>query len=280
MKKFFRPILLISAITISLFLSSCKDTTTTPSTEKDSNFPSKTGNYWVYQNILVNGKTKVEDPTQKYIDSTYAMDAIYNVNDTIYKHQTTIDVKNEMQLHAVVVNSFKYQTSKLYSDFSYIFPSQVSMFNIMKGYLGAYNLNDFVVIADYNAVTPWIILPDMTLDSLNLPISGYDVKLSNIHYSITGTKGILLPVTIGTTTVSSTEFIVTHAITADAKLTVSGIPVNFTINLNLIIKSYYAKNYGLVKKILEPASITVPLLGDVNLTDGYNTTLLRYNVQK
>jgi hypothetical protein len=280
MKKFFRPILLISTITISLFLSSCKDTTTTPSTEKDTNFPSKVGNYWVYQNILVNGKTKVEDPTQKYIDSTYAMDAIFNVNDTVYKHKTTIDVKNEMQLNAVVINSFKYQAGKLYSDFAYIFPSQVSMFNTMKGYLGAYNLNDFVVIADYNAITPWIILPDMTLDSLNLPISGYNVKLSNIHYKITGTKGILLPVTIGTTTVNSTEFIVTHSITADAKLTVSGIPVNFTINLNLIIKSYYAKNYGLVKKILEPASIAVPILGDVNLTDGYNTTLLRYNIQK
>lgn len=276
MKKFFSPLLLISVIAMGLLVSSCKDTPTIPSTEQESNFPSEIGNYWVYQNILVDGTTKVEDPSQKYIDSTYALEVVKNVNDTIYKHKTTIDVKNEMQLNATVINSFKYQNSKLYSDFSYIFPSQVPMFNTMKGYLNSYNLTDMIVIGDYKAILPWIILPEITLDSLNLPISGYDVKLSNIRYSISGAKGIALPVTIGTKTVSSTEFIVTHLIQANA--TLSGIPIG-TLNVNMVIKSYYAKNYGLVKKVLEPASVVIPVLGNVALSDGYNTTLLRYKIK-
>ncbi|MEI6091677.1 MAG: hypothetical protein WCR42_14570 [bacterium] len=281
MKKFLSPLLLISVITMGLFLTSCKDTPTVPSlTEQETNFPSETGNYWVYQNILVDKTTKVEDPTQKYIDSVYATEAIYGANDTIYKHKTTIDVKNEMQLNATVINSFKYQNSKLNADLSYIFPSQVSIFNTMKSFLGGYNLTDMIVIADYKAILPWVILPEIKFDSINLPISSYNVKLSNIRYTINGAKGITTPVVVGTQTVNATEFIVTHNIKADAILTVSGIPLNFPIDLNLLIKSYYAKNYGLVKKVLEPASVAVPVMGTVPLTDGYNTTLLRYNIKQ
>jgi hypothetical protein len=278
MKKFFSPLLLISVITMGLFLTSCKDNPTDPISEQESNFPSEVGNYWVYQNILVDGTTKVEDPSQKYIDSVYAYEVVKNVADTIYKHRTVVDVKNEMDLNATVLNSYKYQNSKLFGDVAYIFPSQVSMFNMMKGLMGS-ALTDMIVIADYKAISPWIILPEITLDSLNLPISGYDVKLSNIRYSIAGAKGLTTPVVIGAKTVSAQEFIVTHNIKADAKITFNGFPVNLPLDVNLIIKSYYAKNYGLVKKILEPTSIGLGVLGNVALTDGYNTTLIRYSIK-
>ncbi len=275
MKKFLSPVLLISVLAISLFLSSCKDTPTNPITEQESNFPSKIGNYWVYQNILVDGTTKIEDPTQKYIDSVYAFEMVKNVADTVYKHRTVIDVKNEMSLNATVITSFKYQGDKLYADFSYIFPSQVSMFNTMKSFMGS-TLTNMIIIADYKAVMPWVILPEMTLDSISLPMSGVAVKLSKIRYSITGAKGLNSSINIGAKTVNATEFIITHSIKANANM--NGIPIG-ELSVNLVIKSYYAKNYGLVKKVLEPASVPIPLMGNIALTDGYNTTLLRYSIK-
>ncbi len=266
--RFLKSILLLSA-TISFFLlSSCSDDTTTNPTDNANYFPSKSGNFWVYESVTKND----QDQDVKTVDSTVSTGVETKLSKQASVYKNFVDGQSTTTSYDYVDNQ------KLFQLIAGFLPDQSTL-----GFPLPLEVPDaWALMADMNATAGWDIatipLTDLQID---LPGTG-PIKIKSGNIKFTGLKGGKSDVTAAGKTFSAQEFTINSIFTSVISITYNGFPIDVNLNFTITTKRYYADKVGLVKSTALPTTISAKALGTVEVFKrefkGSTSTLLRYNV--
>jgi len=256
-------IALLCCIASTLILASCSSSTT-PAPDKNY-FPLTVGNSWTYDGV----ETEDKSGTATDIDSTK------------YTSTTTVDAALTYQGKSAY--RMVRVTSDGTKDTSYISKSGSQMYSYIAlnpgdgGGAGAVGDVDFgsrwMLVADYNA-TSWTIL-DTTITNIPFDVGGGTILTGKAGVKISGSKGSVVSISVGTETVQAQEFTMTVGMTITITVPLLGDQV---IPINVIQKTYVAENIGIVKTETLPFSITA--VGNTSASNGNRETLKTYEVVK
>ncbi len=265
--RLLRSFLAITALFAFIVLTSCSDDTTNPTNSSDY-FPSKAGNFWVYETVTKDDK----DVEIKTTDSTVAMGVETKLSKQASVNKNFVDGK-------LSTTSYEYVDSqKLYQLLAGFLPAESTL-----GFPLPLEIPDaWALMADANATTGWDIAT-IPLDNMEIDIPGTGlVKIKSGNIKFAGLKGGKMDVTAAGKTMSAQEFTINSIFTSTISVTFQGVPIDVSLNFTITTKRYYADKVGLVKSISMPATISAKALGTVEIFKrefkGSTSTLLRYTV--
>ncbi|MES2764980.1 MAG: hypothetical protein V4642_03875 [Bacteroidota bacterium] len=239
------------------------DNTVTPTTTANY-YPTTTGSYWVYEDhaIDTNGTQSTEVMST---DSTYA------------GGQKTVGDKVANEFMTRTVSEFGDTTT---SSYSYSEDSQIySYINAAEfSPLGGEAASMWVKTADFKATTEWTALTQ-ELPAIEVPAEltgGFAVSVTP-KYTMKGKKGTMQAVTFEGKSMQAQEIISTTSVTLD-KIKLSGFPTGQSVSFDVINKSYFVENIGMVKSVTEPYSFSFPGIGTMK-QEGNAQILVRHSIK-
>lgn len=249
--------LLIIVLFGGIFISSCSEDKSTKPTVKNL-FPNQNGSYWIYtRNFVEDGQSKTAS------DSTVIVG-----NETVQGQNSS---KYSVYLDGTFLeNYYRYSNdSKLYSLPSELLPADILAL-IPQGILP----QGWVVIAD-DKVNSWEMF---SFDVTNIPIdiSGASAVLNGV-IKVNGLKGSMKNISAAGTSLSCQEF--TTKISYEGKINYSG--ANIDLKFEVVSRSYFADNIGLVMSETPEQAIEVTLLMQkipVYQINESKRTLVRYKI--
>ncbi|OYT15502.1 MAG: hypothetical protein B7C24_12740 [Bacteroidetes bacterium 4572_77] len=266
--KYWKTLFLIVAM--SMFIMSCGDDPVEPNNNDDDDddstnyvetkfFPANVDSYWIFENHTVTPEEELAEVAS--YDSVFVTNEVNNDHNSKYDIYTDYAYMQNGEANRKLTLYEYRDTDELFADITYLFAADNAFLNLIKEALGD-SLSGFgmVEIADFAATEKWNLLPEVTTDSLVLA----SFTVTDIVYNIEGKREAQETVTIGTETFENCEVMtITHKLAGVAQSVIS-----LPITLDLVTKSYYAKNIGLVKYSIEP--VDAMGLYKVNGTANYN----------
>ena len=256
--KYWKTLFLI--VSISMFIMSCSDDDDNSTNYVETKFsPANVDSYWIFENHTV---TQDEE-----LAEVASYDSVFVTNETNNEHNSKYDIYTD---YSYIQNGetnrkltlFEYRDSdELFADWTYLFSVDNTFLNLIKDALGD-SLSGFgmVEIADFAATEEWILLPEVTTESLLLA----SLTVTDIVYYIEGKREAQETITIGNETFENCEVMtITHKFAGIVQIFISQ-----PITIDLVTKSYYAENIGLVKYSIEPVDVIPQFI--VNGTANYN----------
>jgi len=255
------------------FLVSCSDDSSTNPTTEPNYFPTKIGNYWVYENYSL-------DSTGKRITSTKAIDSI-----VIYKQETedVLTIKNAQISVAKHFYTDKeseeqklyYTKDALYQKFDQIPGLGAELFGIkIKDYIPL----NWVLLIDFKN-TNWTIIPQgsVKITDQTIPAAG-KVDL-DLNYTLVGAKGGTKQFTIAGKQYTANEYKLSFKISGNVilkDLFNAEVPIS---EITFPTSMYFVEGIGLV--YTKTDGITINIAGVANQrVDGNESELVRFNVTK
>lgn len=256
-------IAMFCCIATTLILASCSNSTTTTVADKNY-FPLTVGNTWVYDGVETEDKSGTATPVSgtEYTKTTRVDAALTYQGKSAYR---LIDVNSDGSKDSTYISK---SGSQMYSFIS------LSPGNAGGGAIGGVDFGSrWMLVADFNAAS-WNVL-DTNIANIPIDLGGGATTTGKAAVKITGTKGSMSSITVGSETVQAQEFIMTIGITMTITVPFLGDQV---IPINLINKTYVAENIGIVKT--EQLPFTLNALGTPQANNGSRETLKSYTVIK
>ena len=275
--------LLLIVTAISLLLISCEETVT-PSTNSGNEkyLPVSVNNYWVYKNIALDtdGNELTDGITHDSVvinANTVISGKTYGIYDNIY------DIYDEGATKLIDSKEIKmaYDDNKIIAESGIILPTTGTLNTLFNTFFGGIaTIPEYITIGDFNAMIKWDILPQIKIDSIGeVPYGDFAFDLNNTRYSIFGNKGAEDTLSIAGSDLNTQEFIITHQILTDGSITMSGMKIPLVdLAINIKIHYYFAENYGLVQKTIDPVNVKLMML-NYPLSDGSKSVMIRSSIK-